>query len=266
MKKWIFTTLLLISAISLSGCSSGSSSKNTTGSKTSIPAVSKAQDNEIDVFGTIESTKTEVVVIKFPAYVETINVKEGQSVKKGDVIAKLNLDDYNALIKDKESSLSALKENKDSSNASKQAIDALANEITIMKNKLMESYISKDTVVSDMENGVVSNISYFPGDYITPNTRLLTLSEQGSLIVKANVPEEYIDLVQLDQSAKIIPTSRKNTKFSGEVSYISNKAIEVNGQTIVPIEITITDKSVILKPGFNVEAYINIMGGKKNGN
>lgn len=64
----------------------------------------------VDAFGVIKIKDIHNISIDFPAFIESINVKEGQEVKKGDTLVVLNMGDYETQMKSKEFELSIVKQ------------------------------------------------------------------------------------------------------------------------------------------------------------
>lgn len=90
--------------LAFSACTARSSTKDT--ASPAVPA--KESKQEIKAFGVVRSDQTQNITIDFPAQVEEIHVKEGQTVKKGDVLLALNTSEYVNSIKAQEQELEAL--------------------------------------------------------------------------------------------------------------------------------------------------------------
>jgi HlyD family secretion protein len=129
---------------------------------------------------------------------------------------------------------------------------SIENDIKLLKDKLNKDYISGNNIICPVENGIVSELGYKAGDGISSEKKLLSLMDADSLVVKANVPEEFIKDVKLGAKAD------KNRKYAGKVAAISQKAQLQNGETVIPVEITIDNNDSFLLPDFNVDISIYI--------
>jgi multidrug resistance efflux pump len=89
MKKMIFAILLGM-LFSFTACSNDKNSEEVV---TQI-STEKSVSDSIEVFGEVVALDTKDIFIDFPAFVQKIYVKEGQSVKKGDKLINLNYDQY----------------------------------------------------------------------------------------------------------------------------------------------------------------------------
>jgi multidrug resistance efflux pump len=75
-------------------------------------------------------------------------------------------------------------------------------------------------------------------------------------VVEANIFEEFIKDVEIGAKVTIVPIADKNKKYQGEVIGISAKAVKQNGDTVVPIQISLVHNDAFLMPNFNVDVFI----------
>lgn len=132
----------------------------------------------------------------------------------------------------------------------------LENSIKLMKDKISKSCIKGNDIVSDMENAIVYNLGYVKGETANNSKKLLSLMDLKAILVESNVPEEFIKDVKLGSAVTIIPQADKSKKYSGKVTYISNRAENKNGETTVSIEVSIDNNDGFLMPDFNVDLEI----------
>lgn len=360
MKKKIIILLaiLLLSA----GCTSNKDNAVTS------TAVKKEMAQTVDTFGVVKSNDIKDIYIDFPVLVENILVKEGQKVKKGDALIKINYEDYKSQIKDKETELKSLmieqqdnkfelaklksdlaklqnhlknnsypelkklandlknsksiydtsvqefakmqklfdtgaiskddlKSYEKSVNANQKAIDDVyasiedtkydlqkevgetefkvkqkdydveikaqkikntEDTIKLMKDKIVKAYIANNNIVSDLDNAIICDLGYVKGETTDTTKKLFSLMNLNSVIVQADVPEEFIKDIKLGSAAKIIPQADKSIEYIGKITYISNKGTLKNGETTVLVEASIDDRDEFLLPDFNVDLKIDI--------
>jgi len=163
-------------------------------------------------------------------------------------------------INELEKSLDLTSANINSSNIGKaiqnQKINSLKSELDSLKEKINKTFIKEDKIVSDIKNAVVYEIGYQEGDIIDQSKKVLSLLDLDTLIIEANVSEEFIKDIKIGSKVDIILLADSSKEYKGTVSKISNMAIKENGETVVPIEISVDNKDNFLRPNFNVDVKI----------
>lgn len=329
MRKSIL--LILIAGLALMSAACGKPAQDAAAEVTPTPEPEKA----VEAFGIIEANNIQNISLDVGAEVDTVNVKEGQPVKKGDILLTLNMKDYMEKIKTRQHDLSVIllearkldKENtnpdmaklendlafaneqlrkaaeeleihkklyesgavsqqeyntyvkalEDKTKAAedikfeldsmlrsndlelaiqKEKAAAIQSEIRQMKEKIDSSNISGNNIVCDVNNGIVYELGYKAGDIVDSDVKILSVLDLDTLVVKAEVAEEFIKDVKLGAEVEIIPVADKDRVYNGKVTSISRKAIEQNGETIIPVEISIDNKDSFLLPNFNVDVKI----------
>ena len=86
--KWVKLCIVLLGIATIVGCGANETVEETTAEITEVTK------ETIEVFGKIEAPEVQEIHIDFPAIVEEVLVEEGQSVKKGDVLLKLDYSQY----------------------------------------------------------------------------------------------------------------------------------------------------------------------------
>lgn len=261
--KIILSAVIIGMFVTAVGCGSSNSSAGDT-KKTTKKVVS----NYIEASGVIKSHNTENIVIdggQTVIKVNSINVKEGQKVKKGDKLLDLDISQLNYQITAKEKAVEADKDLKNDAqnqtdnqkNAQDAKIAAEQAEVDALNSILNKSYLSDGSVISDMDNAVVTELNYKKGDVVSAQQKILSLQDLSSLYVNAKVGEEFIKDVQVGKTVTIVPTSNSSAKYTGKVVAISNAAVtEQNGETNIPVEISIDNSDGKLLPNYNVDVQI----------
>ena len=328
---------------------------STSCSKPSEPANSQAtptpeQKQMVEAFGVIKVTDKRDINLDFAAVVEQLLVKEGQKVKQDEPLLKLDINDYETQIRNRQHDLNsarlevkklqnqlkadtlennddpdvkkllgdlqfaenayqkALKEQEgqealykagslsqhdydefqkavdskkkdvedinhelsialnNNQKGNKEIYDSMAiqnekvasveSEIETLKNKINKAYIKDGSIVSDVPNGIVYEIGYSEGDVVSSEKKLLSIMNLDSMIVEADVAEEFIKDVKVGAGVEIVPLADKSKKYKGKVTRISGNAVVQNGETVIPVEISIDNKDDFLLPNFNVDVSI----------
>lgn len=209
-------------------------------------------------------------------YAKTMDeLKTKKELFRADCISQTELEEFEKTVNDKKKNIDDTKsslegkiyeleqkieELKKDANEKNAEVDILKCEIATSKNKLEKSFFKENTVISDVNNGVVFNIKCMPGDIIDYHHKVLSIMDLDSMIIDAQVSEEFIKDVNIDAVVAIIPLADKSRKYKGKVIGISNKADQNNGETNVNVEISIEDKDDFLLPDFNVDVEIENKG------
>ncbi len=290
------------------------------------------QNREIDAWGEVKYRTSYQMVIDFPAIVDSIEVKEGDVVHKGDVLAVLNMDeftktiakledqraageaalegidqntagvtaqigsqrrnvevaqtdlnhakvlfdagdisktDYDKYVTNLESQKAGLKVlevqldqliKSNSSNLNQQTSSnaALDKELDIYKSRLNKPYLKGNQIVSNVENGIVKNITVENGTILGSDSKqilVMDIIDQDSAYISAEVDEEYISEITLDSSVRIVPVMNPDLELKGSVSQIAAMAEEKDGNRIIKVWVLPDDEEKILKPGYTVDVY-----------
>lgn len=169
------------------------------------------------------------------------------------------LDQLNISLKNKRIQLSQLN-NTNFANSVKQNSSIAVSKIDLenMKSKSSKPYIKDNLLVSCVDNGIVKNLKVINGSRLgamgSP-TAVLQLIDASSIVISAEVDEEFIKNIKLGESVKIIPDFNKSLTLKGTVTQISNIAIESDGKRIIKVEVKPDDSQGLLKPGYTADVY-----------
>jgi len=135
---------------------------------------------------------------------------------------------------------------------------SIKSEISQLSSKLTKAYIKGSDIICTVNNGIIYDIGYTAGDLVYSSKKILSIMDLDTLYVEAEVSEEFIKDVKLNAVATIIPTADKSKEYKGKVVFISNNALVKNGETIVPIHISLDSPDEFLIPNFNVDVNIEM--------
>lgn len=206
-----------------------------------------------------------------------------QALYKENAISKTEIDDFNTTVEAKKRDLNDAKSTLENIKYSKQKeidqlqtsltqklslqdgssqsqiekINQMQTELTLAKEKLNKNFLKENNIICNVPNGVVFDVGYVAGDIVGQSKKVLSILNLDSMVVAANVPEEFIKDVKLGAEVSFSPQADKTKVYKGKVTYISNNAITVNGETDVPVEISIINRDAFLLPNFNVDLKIS---------
>jgi multidrug resistance efflux pump len=173
---------------------------------------------------------------------------------------KTELDQLSILLKSKRAQLNEIK-NANSANMAKQNSSVAVSQIDldIMKNKNVKDYLNTNQLISSIQNGIVQNIEVINGTRLGVQnipTRVLQLIDADSIMVIAEVDEEFIKKVTLGETVNIVPMSDSSISIPGTVTQISNVAVEKDGKRIIKVQVKPQDPDRALKPGYSVDVFL----------
>lgn len=181
---------------------------------------------------------------------------DGGAISKEELdMAKRKVEDAERKVADKH--LSKVDDYKLDIEIQQQRISALESDIKQLKDKLNRSYIKENKIISDIENGLVQECVRVAGDSIQANTKVLSLVNMDSLVVVADVSEDFIKDIKVGAEVDILPIADSVKQYKGKVLKIADMGIEKNSETMIQVEISIDSIDEFIKPNFNVDVKIS---------
>lgn len=184
------------------------------------------------------------------------------NIEKTKSALKSELDQLNILLISKKAQLEEIKK-LNSTNTAKQNSSVAVSQIDldIMKNKSAKDYLKNNQIVSFIQNGIVQSIEVVNGTRLgvqnTP-TKVLQLIDADSIVVSAEVDEEFIKHFSLGETVTIVPVSDSSISIPGTITQISNLAVEKDGKRIIKVQVKPRNSHKMLKPGYSVDVYLPI--------
>lgn len=230
---------------------------------TSITAQEAPYAHYVSFQGTLETDQNIVMYPEIPALLKSVNVKEGQRVKKGDILAELSdsgmidqlqqLEVQNGLAKTTFERQKRLWEQQIGSEM--QYLQAEAQFKSLQKSiSQMQDQVAK-TKISAPFDGIVDHIladegsSLAPG--MTPVVRIINLDQMK---VSASVPEIHLPNIQLGSKVNVeVPVL--NRTFEANINTVGN-FINPNNRTF-RVEIALKNTDGHLKPNMTAQLFIN---------
>jgi HlyD family secretion protein len=217
--------------------------------------------------GTIEADQLAITpqtsgrVISAPA-------QEGISVKKGDVLYRLDPSLLKLAVSQAHAGVTASKATYDhvrhksgSTKADKASAKAQWEQAKAAEQmaKVQLGY----AVITSPIDGIVSNLAVHAGENATPGSALAMISDISNLTVTIYIPENRIGEVKIGQNGTLTTDSTK--QYAGKVTYISSQAeftpssIETKDQRVklvYQVKLAITDADEALKPGMPADVVL----------
>ena len=131
----------------------------------------------------------------------------------------------------------------------------------MIKKPRTTEFINESKIVSHIENGIVQNVGVMNGTAVGTQympTRVLQMIDMDSIVVNAEVEEEFINIISLGMTVEIVPTADDSLSIPGEVIHISNLAVEKDGKRIIKVQVKPQDPQWKLKPGYSADVYFPV--------
>jgi RND family efflux transporter MFP subunit len=263
-------TLQLFAGIGLlviSSCSSNEKKETKAGTDTAIlVTVSQPSADEqqgLSVSGQIEAGQTANISTRVMGYITKLNVKVGDHVNKGQLLATISNDDIlakraqtDAMIAEAEAGYKNAQKDYERFNnlykqqsASAKELDNVSLQYSSAKSRLEATKQMRNEVNATLNYtsltapfaGTVTQKLMDAGSMANPGMPILTIEQSGSYQVSAAVPENSIS--QISQGVEVTVTiSAVNKEIKGIVSQINQSSQYTGGQYLIKVHIADNEK------------------------
>ncbi|THV60997.1 efflux RND transporter periplasmic adaptor subunit [Flagellimonas alvinocaridis] len=265
-KSFILTASL---GLTLMGC--GSDKKQTADTTAAVPVtVADVDTGDSSTIlagsGQIKAVNSATLSTRMMGYVESLPVKIGQKVNKGDLLISINNVDlrakkaqveasiteatvaFNNAKKDYERFQNLFKE----SSATQKELDDMTARYEMAKARLEAANQMKNEVNSQFAyanirapfNGVVTNTYIDEGAMANPGVPLVSVESPGGFEVEAKVAENNISAIKVGTTAQVL-VKALDTTLTGEVSELSASAQNTGGQYIMKVALDKTEAKIL---------------------
>ena len=205
------------------------------------------------------------VTVSYPAQLHIVDVlvKEGDSVKQGQPLIKLDPDQVNAQVNRAQDDVDAAQNYLDSVSGAgnsvavagaKHALEEAQSRLKALQAQT-SSILHDDQLISPIQ-GVVTNLNASPGLQFGTNAALLTVVDQSSVIMRAKIPLENLNQVQMGMNALVTPSALPNQTFTGTVTSITPQADAQTDTFQVDIQVVNTQQMLLT----GMSAFVRIQG------
>lgn len=222
--------------------------------KVTKAALAEFKDS-IEAIGTARANEKVYITSKYSDLVDQVNFNDGQLVKRGDTLIRLNNQEELAKVSELEANLSEseaqLKRFQDllsTKATSKSLVDqqeaktkAIAAQLQSAKTKL------NDLIIKAPFDGVLGFRDVSIGSYIDAGSVITSLDDLSIIKVDFNLPERYLPTIKLGQSIIAVNSAYVNQEFTGKISSIDTR---INPTTrSLKVRATIPNENLALRPG-----------------
>lgn len=123
-----------------------------------------------------------------------------------------------------------------------------------MKSKLDREYLEENQIIAPSDGVIIYNINCQKGSKVeTIIGPLMEGLDEKSLVIEANLPEEYNGDLQLGDTVEVLPYTDQGTTLKGTVVRKAEHATESYGETVIKTIIKVEDTKGLLTIGGNVD-------------
>src|SRR5882724_4484486 len=216
----------------------------------------------VPAVGTLRSNESVIIAPEIAGRVTLLDVKEGEKVAAGTVIATLDQSVYQAQIAQIQASLALsrisyqrasdlLQKNYGTAKSKDEAEEKLHEDQASLM--LAEAQLAKTRLAAPFD-GVLGLRKISIGQYLSPGDAIVNLEQIDPLKVDFRVPEAYFAIVQVGQTIDLDIDALPGKQFTGTV-YAIDPLLDQNGRAIV-IRARIPNPESRLKPGLFVRVSL----------
>jgi membrane fusion protein, multidrug efflux system len=228
--------------------------------------------------GSMSPVVQATVKSKVSGEVEQVTVREGQDVRQGDVIARIDTRNVQAeydrelaavekaradldlatLNRDKNRSL--LEQKYISRNTYEQTESAYAAMVASVKLAEAQARMAKisldDSVIRSPFTGTIATRLVQPGEKVSPDSSIVTMVDLRQMLLEAAVPAAEIPSISVGQTTRFTVGGFGEREFTGEVQRISPTTVQ--GSRAITIYIAVPNADRALKGGMFAQGQLVI--------
>ena len=219
-------------------------------------------NDTILVSGILEADKTVPLSFLVPGKVDHVYVDEGDHVKKGQILAKIEINDYRSHLEIAEAQLFEAQDTynrmrplyKDGAIAEKAFIKIKAGLDQAKASRDIVRKKVKDTKLRSPIRGIVGAKNVELGQTIAAGVPVFTIVKTDRIFARVSVPESEIGKVALGQKAVVTIKALEDSTVEGKVTLIGAMA-EPRTRTYT-VKIELPNPGYVLRTGMIAEARI----------
>ena len=209
----------------------------------------------VEAIGTSRANEQVLITSKYSDLVDYISFKDGDVVKKGDVLLRLNSREEAAKVKELEANLAEsvaqLNRFQDlfaKKATSKSLVDQQEAKAKAISAQLLSAKIKlNDFTIKAPFSGVLGFREISLGALIDVGGVITSLDDLSIIKVDFSIPERYLTTVAVGQRIEAINTAYKSQVFIGKVTSLDSRIDPVTRTLKVRAEISNADKSYVLE-------------------
>ncbi|MGA0845270.1 MAG: efflux RND transporter periplasmic adaptor subunit [Luteolibacter sp.] len=213
-------------------------------------------EQRVDLVGSIAANESVEIRSEIPGIIESIHFEEGDSVKKGQRLLKLDTRELEAQLRETRASHMLASRNLERNRTllrdgavSQLEVDTASaeHERLLAAIELLEVRIDKSSITAPFA-GIVGARAHSVGDYVDTQKPITTIEDLSRLKIEIQVPERYLSQLHPGASFSIQTTAAgAEEAVTGQVYFISSRIDETSRAAL--IKGYLSDPPAALKPG-----------------
>ena len=227
-----------------------------------IPVAKKDFQHFVDIQGTVQSDDYVNVTSEVPGRILQMNLKEGQSVRRGQLVATLDMEQVDKQIAELNKSLELAK---DVYERQKRLWDQdIGSEMQFLQAKNSKERLEKSLETVQFQqtkakvyapiSGVVEMVNLKSGEVAAPGVPILRILNTNKVKVVAAVPENYLQAVKKGEEV-IIQFPALNMEKKARISRIGTTINPAN--RTFEVEVNLANGKGLFKPNLLAQMMIN---------
>ena len=221
-------------------------------------------NEEVEALGTLAADESVVIAPEIAGRVIELGFKEGERVKAGQELVKLDTAILDAELKQAQADLGLARDTNDRlkslvsrGSGTQVALDESTAKLasTEARVQLAKAKLAHSTIVAPF-NGVVGLRAVSVGDYVSVGKQLITLTNIDPIKVDFRVPEIYLSRLKTGQPVQTRVDAVADRTFTGRIFAI-DPVVDVNGRAI-RLRANIPNADLTLKPGLFARLTITV--------
>ncbi|WP_109451994.1 efflux RND transporter periplasmic adaptor subunit [Azospirillum sp. TSH64] len=229
----------------------------------------RALAETVRLSGSVSPMEQSAVKAEVAARLAEVAVREGQAVRRGEMLARFDTVELTARLNEKQANLegaraqlvlaektltknrtlnrsnivsdTSLDQAESSFGFQRAQVDALAAQVELARKAL------RDAVVLSPIDGIVATRTVNPGENLAVNAAMFTVVDLSRVEVEATVPAEQVARLAVGQTASLRVEGFGEREFAGSVARINPMARA--GSRAIPVYVTIDNRDGALRGG-----------------
>lgn len=229
----------------------------------------KNNENIIEASGTIEAREV-TVSSELGGKLIKVKKEEGDSVKKGELLAEVDSEVLQAQVEQAEAGVEIAKLNLEAAEdrGIEKQIDIAKAQLRQARAALKQARANlKKTKIKSPISGTIIEKYFEQGELITPGSSLFVISNLTQVTLTVYVEEKNLGKVKLGQKVEVKVDAYPDRTFDGLVSKIAEQAEftpsavqtkEERATTVYAVKISLDNQDQTLKAGMPADAIIHL--------
>jgi RND family efflux transporter MFP subunit len=232
----------------------------------------------IPITGSLQARNQTVVKAKVAGEIRELLVREGEPVRAGQVVARIDATDAETRVAEKLADLEAaraqaqlaektrrnqerlLEQNYISQNAFDNAVSSALVAAARLKAAEAQVALAKkaldDTIVRAGHGGMVAQRLAQPGERVAVDGKIVSLVDLGELEVEAAIPASDIPGVRLGQEVAFVVEGFEDRGFTGRIDRIAPAALA--GSRSIMVYAVVPNRDALLRSGMFAKGHVTI--------